>query len=209
MSDKKINDSLVKAYDHMASSYDDNRGLFDMSGVFNDFYEALDIKKGSLLDCGCGAGEPWADWFIKRGWQVTGIDLSKQMLNLAEKYVPQMNRICAPMQEVEFEDSSFEAISAIYSLFHLPSDEQLLMFKKFFKWLKSRGSLIFTYATKEYTHKSDFSGYMDFMGEKLYYSHRSPDELKSELSDAGFIIDSFKYRDIGGETFLWVTAAKR
>jgi ubiquinone/menaquinone biosynthesis C-methylase UbiE len=209
MSDKKINESLVKAYNHMADSYHENRGLFDMTGVINDFYEALEIKKGSLLDCGCGAGEPFADWFIKRGWQVTGIDLSDKMLNLAKEYVPQMNRICAPMQEVDFEDNSFEAITAIYSLFHLPLEDQLLMFHKFFKWLKSKGSLLFTYATREYTHKDDFSGYMEFMGEKLYYSHRSPKELERELNDVGFLTESFKYRDIGGETFLWVTAIKR
>jgi len=209
MSDKEINKSLIKAYDHMASSYDKNRGLFDMTGVLNDFYQSLEIKKGSLLDAGCGAGEPCADWFIKRGWQVTGVDLSDNMLSLAKEYVPEMKRICSAMQEVDFSDNSYEAITAIYSIFHLSPDDQSLMFKKFFKWLKSKGSLLFTYATKEYTKADNFSGYLDFMGEKFYYSHRTPGELKKELSDIGFIIESFKYRDIGNETFLWVTAVKK
>jgi ubiquinone/menaquinone biosynthesis C-methylase UbiE len=123
--------------------------------------------------------------------------------------VPEMKRVCSAMQEVDFKDNSFEAITAIYSIFHLPLLDQSKMFKKFFRWLKSKGSILFTYATKEYTKSETFSGYMDFMGEKLFYSHKSPEELKSELSDLGFIIESFKYRDIGNETFLWVTAAKR
>lgn len=209
INNKEINNSLVKAYNHMAATYDKNRDAFDMTGVLNDFYESLEIKKGSLLDAGCGAGEPFADWFIKKGWQVTGVDLSDKMLNLAKDYVPQMKRICAPMQEVDFEDNSFEAITAVYSLFHLSPDDQRNILKKFFKWLKGKGSLLFTYATKEYTKVDNFSGYVNFMGEKLYYSHRTPDELKKELSDIGFVIESFKYRDIGNETFLWVTVLKR
>jgi len=208
MNNQEINKSLAKAYDYMASSYDKNRGLFDMTGVLNDFYQSLEIKEGSLLDAGCGAGKPCADWFIKRGWQVTGVDLSDKMLSLAKEYVPEMKRICSAMQEVDFSDNSYEAITAIYSIFHLSPDDQSLMFKKFFKWLKSKGSLLFTYATKEYTKADNFSGYLDFMGEKFYYSHRTPEELKEELSDIGFIIESFKYRDIGNETFLWITAVK-
>lgn len=206
---KEINNSLVKAYNHMAATYDKNRNAFDMTNVLNDFYECLEIKKGNLLDAGCGAGEPFADWFIKRGWQVSGVDLSDKMLDLAKEYVPQMKRICAPMQEVDFEDNSFEAITAIYSLFHLSPDDQRLMFKKFFWWLKNKGSLLFTYATKEYTNHDTFNDYIEFMGERLYYSHRTPDELKKELTDAGFMIESFKYRVIDNETFLWVTVVKR
>lgn len=209
MDGKQINDNLTKAYDRMASLYDKNRGLFDVRGVLNDFFETLRFKKGRLLDCGCGAGEPCCDWFIKKGWQVTGIDLSEKMLGLAEKYVPDMKALCLPMQEAEFEDSSFEAVTAIYSLFHLSAADQSRMLKKISGWLKNEGSLLFTYATKEYTKRDNFSGYIEFMGEKLYYSHRSPDELKKELSEIGFTIESFKYRDIGGETFLWVTVVKR
>lgn len=204
----KINNSLVKAYNHMAATYDKNRDVFDMTDVLNDFYNNLKLKKGKLLDAGCGAGEPFAGWFIKRGWQVTGVDLSDMMLDLAKENVPEMKRICAPMQEVDFKDNSFDAITAIYSLFHLPYENQSLMFIKFFGWLKSKGSLLFTYATKECTGYDIFDGYMEFMGEKLYYNHRSPDELKKELNNIGFMIESFEYRDIGNESFLWVTVFK-
>lgn len=193
----------------MADTYDKNRDAFDMTNILNDFYDSLEFKIGKLLDAGCGAGEPFAGWFIKRGWQVTGVDLSDKMLDLAKENVPEMERICSPMQEVSYKDNSFEAITAIYSLFHLPYEDQSFMFKNFFEWLKSKGSLLFTYATKECTGHDAFSGYLEFMGEKLYYSHRSPEELKKELNDIGFMIESFKYRDIGNETFLWVTVVKR
>jgi len=208
MDSKKINKSLVKAYNDLAVTYDKNRDVFDMTEVLNNFYDSLKIKKGKLLDSGCGAGVPFASWFIQRGWYVTGVDLSENMLELAKELVPKMKQIYSPIQEVNFKNNSFDAITAIYSLFHLSCEDQSNMFKKFYRWLKSNGSIVFTYATKEFTGHNTFSGYIEFMGEKLFYSHRTPDQLKNELTNIGFIIDSFTYRDIGKETFLWVTLSK-
>jgi hypothetical protein len=43
------------------------------------------------------------------------------------------------------------------------------------------------------------------LGEELYYSHKTPQDLYKDLINAGFKIVSADYRAIGGETFLWVT----
>ncbi len=203
-----MNTSLREIYDEFAETYDKNRGLFDMTEVFNSFYERLEIKKGRLLDMGCGAGEPFPRFFIDRGWTVTGVDFSKRMLELASKYVPEMKTICADMREVEFGPDRFEAITATYSLFHIPSNDQTALFNKFYRWLCPKGKALFTYATKEYTGSDEFDGYKEFMGQKLYYSHKSPDKLYADLEKIGFNVESGDYRDIGGETFLWVTVSK-
>ena len=71
-----MNTNLQKIYDEFAETYDKNRGLFDMTEVFDSFYERLEIKKGRLLDMGCGAGEPFPRFFIDRGWTVTGVDFN-------------------------------------------------------------------------------------------------------------------------------------
>ena len=203
-----MNTSLREIYDEFAETYDKNRGLFDMTEVFNSFYERLEIKKGRLLDVGCGAGEPFPRFFIDRGWTVTGVDFSKRMLELASKYVPEMKTICADMREVEFGPGRFEAITATYSLFHIPSNNQTALLNKFYRWLCPKGKALFTYATKEYTGSDEFDGYKEFMGQKLYYSHKSPDKLYADLEKIGFNVESGDYRDIGGETFLWVTVSK-
>lgn len=200
--------SLQEIYDKFAATYEENRGLFDMSEIFNSFYGCLDVKKGELLDLGCGAGEPFARFFVDRGWRVTGVDFSEQMLALAAKYVPEMKTIRADMREVEFGSGNFEAITAIYSLFHIPCCDHASLFEKFYRWLCPQGKILFTYATKEYTGSDEFDGYKEFLGQKLYYSHKHPDELQADLKNIGFHIESWDYRDIGGETFLWVTAGK-
>jgi|GEM_PF-4240557 len=45
-----MNCSLEKIYDRFAETHDQNRGLFDMTDVFNAFYSRLEFKKGRLLD---------------------------------------------------------------------------------------------------------------------------------------------------------------
>lgn len=203
-----MNIRLQKIYDGFAETYEENRGLFDMTEIFDSFYGGLDVKQGRLLDLGCGAGEPFARWFVDRGWKVTGVDFSKRMLELAAKYVPEMKTVYADMREVQFKPGQFDAIIAIYSLFHVPRQDHVPLFEKIYCWLRPKGKMLFTYATKEYTGSNEFNGYKKFMGQELYYSHKGPEELYADLEEVGFHIESWEYRNIGNETFLWVTMRK-
>jgi len=130
------------------------------------------------------------------------------MLELASKYVPEMKTIYADLRQVEFEPNHFEAITAIYSLFHVPSNDHLALFDKFHRWLCPKGHALFTYATKEYTGSNEFDGYKKFMEQELYYSHKSPEKLYAALEEIGFNIESTDYRKMGNEIFLWVTVSK-
>jgi cyclopropane fatty-acyl-phospholipid synthase-like methyltransferase len=203
-----VDTKLREIYDEFADTYEENRGLFDMTEVLNSFYTCLGPGKGRELDLGCGAGEPFPRFFIDKGWTVIGVDFSQRMLELASKYVPEMDTILADMCEVEFKSCRFKAITVIYSLFHVPSKYHAVLFKKFYRWLCPGGKMLFTYATKEYTGSDEFDGYKEFMGRKLYYSHKSPDKLYADLKRTGFNIEAADYRNIGDEVFLWVTISK-
>lgn len=200
--------TLQQIYDEFADHYEQQRGLYDMTEVFESFYGQLNVEKGRLLDLGCGAGESFAQFFIDRGWTVIGVDFSKRMLELAAKYVPKMETIQADMREVEFEAGQFDAITAIYSLFHIPRKDHVDLFNKFYRWLCPQGKALFTYATKEYTGSEEFDGYKEFMEQALYCSHTTPAKLYAILEEIGFQIESKDYREIGGEIFLWVTVSK-
>ncbi|HET58200.1 MAG TPA: class I SAM-dependent methyltransferase [Deltaproteobacteria bacterium] len=197
---------LAEIYNGFAQTYEQNRGLFDMKDLLERFYDDLEVEKGILLDLGCGAGEPFGRFFVDRNWRVTGVDFSDRMLEMAARYVPEMKTVCADMRDVDFAPGSFDAITAIYSLFHVPKADHPALFEKMRRWLNPTGKVLFTYATKEYTGSDEFDGYKEFMGEQLYYSHTTPEALYEDVRNAGFTISSSDYRDIGGETFLWVTA---
>ncbi|CAA0095579.1 27-O-demethylrifamycin SV methyltransferase [Halioglobus japonicus] len=199
---------LSAVYDTFATTYEENRGLFDMSDILESFYAQLSPEQGRLLDLGCGAGEPVARYFTDQSWSVIGVDFSEKMLELASHYVPQMQTIQADISEVEFEPGLFDAITASYSLFHLPAAKHAGLFRRMHSWLRPQGKALFTYATQEYTGAKEFEGYKEFMGQQLYYSHKEPTALYADLERIGFSIDAADYRRIGGETFLWVTVGK-
>ncbi len=80
--------------------------------------------------------------------------------------------------------------------------------QEIYRWLKPGGHSLFTYATQEYTGAEVFNGYKAFLGEQLFYSHTTPGDLVASLISIGFTIESAQYRQIGGETFLWITIVK-
>lgn len=179
-----------------------------MTEVIDEFYAGLNPPTGHLLDLGCGAGEPFARFFLDRGWQVTGVDFSSKMLELAARYVPSMHAVFADMRDLDIEPDTVDAVTAVYSLFHVPKADHRLLFDKIYRWLKPEGRFLFTYATNLYTGQDTFEGYKEFLGENLFYSHKTPEQLYDDLLHAGFRIISTAYRNIGSEVFLWVTAQK-
>jgi SAM-dependent methyltransferase len=196
---------LQTAYRHLAARYDANRDHFDISALLAGLQERLPAH-GDLLDLGCGAGVPVAQAFLEKGWSVVGVDFCPEMLTLAARHVPGAQTICADMRRLEFAAESFDAVTCVYSLFHVPWCEHGALFQRIARWLRPNGRLFFTYATVDYTGKPEFDGWIDFMGERLYYSHSTPAGLREQLMAAGFEIESEQAPEIGGERFLWVTA---
>jgi cyclopropane fatty-acyl-phospholipid synthase-like methyltransferase len=196
---------LRPAYTALAASYEANRDQFRMDEVLDDIFARLP-QTGHLLDLGCGAGEPVARTFLQRGWRVTGVDFCPAMLDLAGLWVPAMTRIRADMRELSLPGGQFDAVTAVYSLFHIPWTQHPALFARIRDWLKPGGTLLFTYATRDYTGAERFDGLKTFMGQSLYYSHTTPEELCDQLAGAGLPVVQALERTIGGETFLWVTA---
>jgi cyclopropane fatty-acyl-phospholipid synthase-like methyltransferase len=69
------------------------------------------------------------------------------MLELAHRYQPEMKTILADIRDVDFADEQFEAITAIYCLFHIEYEKHEELFRKIHRWLKPVGMSLFTYAT--------------------------------------------------------------
>lgn len=199
-------ESTAAIYDSFAATYDASRDQFDLTEVLRDFRDRLPTT-GDLLDLGCGAGEPVALDFASRGWRVTGVDVSGSMLDLAARYVPQMTRVQADMRSVSFPEQSFDAITAIYSLFHVPWRDHPALFANMRRWLRPGGAALLTYATRAYTGHDRFNGTKEFMGQHLFYSHTTPAELLAQLGAAGLAVLDARDRSIGGETFRWVTVS--
>jgi len=184
-----------------------NRGLFNMTDVIDDFYKRLPDHPGHLLDLGCGAGEPFPAFLFGRAGRLPGL-IFFQNAGFGNHYQPAMNTIFADICTIDLAERQFDAVTSIYCLFHIEYEKHRVIFPEIYRWLKPGGLALFTYATKEYTGAHIFNGYKEFMGENLFYSHTTPESMTATLKSAGFKTESLQYRNIGGETFLWVTISK-
>jgi ubiquinone/menaquinone biosynthesis C-methylase UbiE len=153
------------AYHEFAYYYD-----LLMSDVPYDKWEEFVIKQiekhnisgKKLLDLGCGTGS-LAIPFAKRGFDVTGMDLSVEMLSIASNKAQQDNcKIHFVEQDMrEFESNTTYDIIGIFcdSLNYLPTKEDVLQtLKRVYEHLKSGGLLIFD-VHSEYKINHIFNNY--------------------------------------------------
>ena len=137
----------------------------------------------SVLDIGCGAGVPVTRALSGR-FAVTGVDISGEMARQARANVPGASFIHGDITSVEFPDSSFDAVVAFYSIFHLPREEHADLFRRVHGWLKPGGYLMCTltrYSEAAYTED-------DFFGETMYWSNYGLEEYNEILAGLGFTL---------------------
>jgi SAM-dependent methyltransferase len=75
-----------------------------------------------LLDAGCGSGET-AAIALARGAEVSGLDCSEEMLEVARKTAPRATLVCGDLEALPYPDDSFNAIIACNTI-HFAADPQ-------------------------------------------------------------------------------------
>ena len=197
----------AQLYDDLAETYAAGRHLFDTTPILEAF--ARHLPRGArVLDVGSGTGAPVARHFVDRGDAVTGIDVSERMLALARRQVPEADFQAMDARTLEFPPASFDGITAVYVVFHLPRVEHAALFAGFERVLKPDGRLLLTLATHDYTGQDEFDGEIEFLGRRLPYSHDRPEVALEKLTAAGLVVVGARLIETGGETFQWVIARK-
>lgn len=159
-----------------------------------------------VLDLGCGAGVPVAQHLIAHGFEVTGVDVSAAQIERARRNLPQARFIQADMTAIELPLCSFDAVSAFYSITHVPRDEHGVLLKRIAGWLKSGGRFLASFGV------TALDGCQcDWLGTTMFFSHHDADETKRLVLDAGLLFEQIEVvRQDNEETeFLWITARKR
>ncbi len=134
---------------------------------------------GSLLDLGCGPGEPLAAWFIGQGFHVTGVDSAPAMLELCRARFPAERWIDADMRTLSL-GRRFDGILAWDSFFHLCRDDQRAMFAVFADHAAPGAPLMFT------SGPADGEAIGSLYGQALHHASLSPDAYRGLLAETGF-----------------------
>src|SRR3954451_509799 len=108
---------IIGLYQQYAADWDKERGRNLFEKPWLDRIQALLPQKASILDIGCGAGEPIASYLIERGCQVTGIDSSPAHIGMCKNRFPDQEWIVTDMRTLSL-GRRFDGILAWDSFFH-------------------------------------------------------------------------------------------
>ncbi|MGW7578162.1 class I SAM-dependent DNA methyltransferase [Streptomyces sp. NPDC054765] len=210
----------------------DREGQAEAFDAIGDRYdEAFPYKKGQLaaagwlimslpagsrvLDLGCGTGLPTARQLADAGFEVVGVDLSRGMVELARKYVPD-----ATFHRLDIADlgpdgphdlGRFDAVAAFFSLLMLPRAEIPVVLRTVHDLLVPGG--LFTLSMVE----ADVDYFtIPFLGNTIRVSGYLRDDLRKVIEDADFRIveeSSYTYApaisDVPPEEQLFLNCSRR
>jgi SAM-dependent methyltransferase len=160
---------------------------------------------GHVLDLGSGNGAKIAR--LADRFDITGIELSERQLRLARAAVPTASFVQADFTELEFPAETFDAVIALYSIVHVPRDEQPALFARILHWLKPGGLFL---ASLSHVGGEDRVG--EWLGVDMFFSGFDADTNRRLVRETGFelVADELVWmQEPEGEVaFLWVLARK-
>lgn len=100
---------------------------------------------GKFADLGCGCGHTTkflADAGVK---EIVGIDLSSEIVKVAQKLNKNLNFEVGNMLELKKNDEEFGAISAFYAIVHFTYEDVESAFSEIYRILKKSGQFLFSF----------------------------------------------------------------
>ncbi|WP_151980769.1 class I SAM-dependent methyltransferase [Acinetobacter guerrae] len=179
MSHVHLAKNIIQIYQKFGRDWSKLRGnhLYEKKWL-NRFLDVLPAS-ATVLDLGCGSGNPIAAYLIENGCQVTGVDRSEVMLEMARESFPEQTWINADIRHFHAEQK-FDGILAWDSFFHLTPDDQHEMFAQFSAHAKLGAALMFT------SGPSHGEAIGEMFGEALYHASLDAEEYRALLTQYGF-----------------------
>lgn len=181
-------DSVVDLYERHAQAWDRDRGRSLQERVWLDRFLRHVRPGGTVLDVGCGMGEPIARYVIERGFVVVGVDASPSMIERCRARFPASEWVVADMRELEF-GRRFDGILAWDSFIHLSMNDQRGMFPRFASHAREGAPLMFTSGPGE----GEAIG--SYCEEPLYHASLGPAEYERLLAANGFVVRAYVAED--------------
>lgn len=172
-------------YDRSAANYvarfqhhlDDRPVDRAMIGAFAEL-----VPRGPVLDVGCGTGVATAA-LAAAGLDVTGIDLSPNMIAQARQHNPGLPFRVGSMLDLDADDGSVVGLCAWYSIIHVPDTHLPRVFAEFQRVLAPDGVVLLAFQVGDEPRVLT-----DFDGEpvNLTFIRRRPELVADLLSSSGF-----------------------
>lgn len=181
---KAITVMLAHSYDRCALEYKRFRESFNSEAYLDHL---LDLTPESLpfLDAGCGSGTI-ISYLQLKGREVYGIDISQTQLRLAQEVTKTSHLALSNILTIPFPAELFGGLTCFYTLFHIPREYHLEVFKEFNRVLAPGGTLLVTLRNKHgYEKKTE-----EFLGNEMFWSYYDVNKTLEIAKEAGFTVRS-------------------
>lgn len=149
---------------------------------FADFLEC----GSKVLDIGCGPGNVARQLCAVKQCEITGIDLSADMLEMAKTMVPDGKFYIQDIRSASFPLSCYDAVVLAFSIVHLNDDEAFSVLNNAAKWLKTGGYLYVSFMEGKLPGFETTS----FSTEPLYFNYFPGSVVEAHLQANG--VDCFR-----------------
>lgn len=215
MEQRDVSKSIQDSYRRIASEYKRKVKSHDLDHRFIEKFLSRFSPGRKILDLGAGTGIVSNEIQENHQLDVTAVDLSKEMVDLAKHNYPGLKVIKMDLRKLEFPSSSFDGVFANYSLIHISESDVPSALEEIRRILKEFGYLYL--ALQEPITPMDKDGYYPVVYKrdvKMFINLFKETEIRSYLQGAGFKIVEVNRRK-PQETVefpfnkLFVTAQKR
>lgn len=190
---------VIFFYQRHAAAWAQDRGTRLYETPWLDRFLTLQPASPTILDLGCGSGDPLARALIAGGANLTGVDSSPAMIAMRAQKFPDQSWHIADMRSLSLAQK-FAGILAWDSFFHLTPSDQRAMVPRFRQHAAPGGALMFT------SGPSQGAAIGTLHGDPLYHASLAPDEYRALLAAHDFSVIAHKTEDpaVEGRT-VWLT----
>lgn len=167
-----------------ASNYDASAPFLNTFEKDELFRMMGDLSGKKILDLGSGTGRSVTRLKVAGASDITALDISEEMLEILKKEHSDVDAHVGDMEELPFEDDSFDMITALFAIVHLGNLE--IMFDEVYRVLKPGGFFIVSNVNQRKAPKLKLKNGEEIVIKSYYHM---PKKVLKALENSFFKVD--------------------